>query len=52
VELYLGNPLFPGANNIDQISKILNMLGDPTINSWRKGYEQFANMNLRFEVKN
>ena len=26
VELYLGNPLFPGANNVDQISKILSMI--------------------------
>lgn len=30
VELYLGSPLFPGADNIDQLYKIFNILGEPT----------------------
>jgi serine/threonine protein kinase len=29
VELYLGAPLFPGADNIDQLHKIFNVLGEP-----------------------
>lgn len=30
VELYLGSPLFPGANNLDQVFKIFNILGYPS----------------------
>jgi serine/threonine protein kinase len=30
VELYIGVPLFPGANNLDQIFKIFSILGYPT----------------------
>lgn len=37
VELYLGSPLFPGSNNIDQIYKIFNILGYPTHSGWPRG---------------
>jgi len=30
VELYLGNPLFPGTDNIDQLYRIFNILGAPS----------------------
>jgi serine/threonine protein kinase len=30
IELYLGSPLFPGDDNVDQLYKIFNILGEPT----------------------
>jgi cyclin-dependent kinase 7 len=38
VELYISSALFPGSNNIDQISKIFSILGYPTVYNWPKGY--------------
>jgi serine/threonine protein kinase len=41
VELYLGNPLFPGADNLDQLYRIFNILGEPTDASWPAGARKF-----------
>ena len=46
VELYLGRPLFPGADNLDQLHKICSILGQPTPQSWPKGHKQFLKMGL------
>lgn len=36
VELLTGKPLFPGATTIDQLSKIMGLLGPPDP-AWREG---------------
>ena len=38
-ELYLFKPLFEGDNEIDQLHKIISILGTPTKEEWPKGYE-------------
>lgn len=40
VELYLGGPLFPGSDNVDQIYKIFSILGYPTEENWPLGYQR------------
>ena len=47
----MGNPLFPGANNIDQIHKIIEMFGEPTLNSWKNGYDMMIKLGLNFQTK-
>lgn len=47
VELYLGAPLFPGADNIDQLHKIFNVLGEPKEEEWSAGYRKFVDLGLR-----
>ncbi|KAB2622746.1 cyclin-dependent kinase F-4-like [Pyrus ussuriensis x Pyrus communis] len=36
-ELFSLRPLFPGRNDADQIFKICNVIGKPTLRSWRRG---------------
>lgn len=47
VELYLGNPLFPGSNNLDQIYKIFNILGYPSQGSWSKGSMKMHELGIK-----
>jgi hypothetical protein len=47
VELYLGSPLFPGANNLDQIIKIFNILGCPTEQNWPRGYQKMMELGIK-----
>jgi len=49
VELYLGNPLFPGADNLDQLYRIFNILGEPTDNSWPAGARKFRELGLKLD---
>jgi hypothetical protein len=49
VELYLGNPLFPGTDNIDQLYRIFNILGEPTEASWANGFRSFREMGFKLE---
>jgi serine/threonine protein kinase len=51
VELYLGAPLFPGADNLDQIYRIFNILGEPTEESWPKGAQKFNELGFKSEHK-
>lgn len=37
-ELFTLNPLFPGTNTLDQLSKVFALLGTPTLEDWSKGY--------------
>ena len=34
VELFTLNPLFPGDNTLDQLNKVVNILGPPTQENW------------------
>jgi serine/threonine protein kinase len=47
VELYLGSPLFPGSNNIDQLYKMFNVLGYPSESSWSRGYKQMMALGIK-----
>jgi hypothetical protein len=38
-ELYMQVPLFPGANEIDQLHKIVKILGTPDPAGWPEGYK-------------
>ena len=38
-ELYLGRPLFPGNSELDQLTRIVTVLGTPTQEEWPQGTE-------------
>lgn len=46
VELFTLNPLFPGSNTLDQLSKIFALLGTPTSEDWSRGYLEIKRKNL------
>lgn len=37
-ELFTGKPLFPGASEIDQLDRICQVLGTPSVQEWPEGY--------------
>lgn len=39
VELYNLVPLFAGTNQVDQLNKIVKILGTPDKNDWPEGYK-------------
>ena len=45
-ELYTSKPLFNGANQQDQIAKVLNILGTPNILEWEEGYRLAKKLNF------
>lgn len=47
-ELYNLKPLFPGANEVDQLGKIIKILGTPKFNDWPDGYKLINSINLKF----
>lgn len=49
-ELYSLQPLFPGSSEIDQIDRILVILGLPTLETWPEGIRLAKKMNLRLPV--
>ncbi|CAD5208373.1 unnamed protein product [Bursaphelenchus xylophilus] len=51
-ELYMLRPLFPGTSELDQIFKILTIMGTPTKEEWPEGYKLAAAMNFRFQQSN
>ena len=48
-ELYLQQPLFPGSSELDQIDKILKILGTPSKENWREGYKLAEKRNIKFQ---
>ena len=38
-ELYTLTPLFAGSNEVDQLNKIVKVLGTPDKNIWPEGYK-------------
>ncbi|CAJ0930188.1 unnamed protein product, partial [Mesorhabditis belari] len=48
-ELYMLRPLFPGTSELDQLFKIITILGSPTKEEWAEGYQLAAAMNFRFQ---
>lgn len=51
VELYLGSPLFPGSNNLDQVYKIFNILGEPNPDRWNLGYKKMLDLGIKINPK-
>lgn len=47
-ELYMLQPLAPGNNEIDQMTKLCSVLGTPTMQQWPEGYRLASKMNFRF----
>jgi serine/threonine protein kinase len=47
VELYLGSPLFPGSNNIDQLYKMFNVLGFPMESNWSSGWKKMVALGVK-----
>ena len=47
VEMYLLAPLFPGENEIDQLNKIISVLGTPP-KEWVFAHKQAARLGIRF----
>eukprot|EP01105_Mastigella_eilhardi_P022791 TRINITY_DN5669_c0_g1_i1.p1 TRINITY_DN5669_c0_g1~~TRINITY_DN5669_c0_g1_i1.p1 ORF type:complete len:494 (-),score=118.95 TRINITY_DN5669_c0_g1_i1:75-1556(-) len=47
-EMYTIRPLFPGANETDQIFKTCSVLGTPTQQTWPDGLKLAAAMNFKF----
>uniref|UniRef100_A0A1I7XNT2 non-specific serine/threonine protein kinase n=1 Tax=Heterorhabditis bacteriophora TaxID=37862 RepID=A0A1I7XNT2_HETBA len=48
-ELYMLRPLFPGTSEMDQLFKIVTIMGTPTKEEWTEGYQLAAAMNFRFQ---
>lgn len=38
-EMYIGAPLFPGANEADQLAKIFAVMGTPKMSEWPEMYK-------------
>lgn len=47
-ELYNLRPIFPGDTEIDQLTKICNVLGTPNLSNWPDGVHLAMNINFRF----
>lgn len=48
-ELYLQHPMFPGSSELDQVDKILRILGTPTREQWRDGYKLAEKRDVHFD---
>ncbi|CAQ76489.2 Serine/threonine-protein kinase dyf-5 [Caenorhabditis elegans] len=48
-ELYILRPLFPGTSEMDQLFKIISILGTPNKDEWPEGYQLASAMNFRFQ---
>ena len=46
-ELHSLRPLFPGSSEIDQVNKIVQLLGLPTEETWEEGVKKMKRMNFR-----
>lgn len=51
VELYTFTPLFAGTNEIDQLNKIVKILGTPDKNDWPEGYKLAQSRGTIFHIK-
>lgn len=47
-ELYSLKPLFPGSSEVDEIFRIVRVLGTPTKDDWPEGVKLAQNMNFKF----
>lgn len=47
-ELYTLVPLFAGNNEVDQLNKIIKVLGTPDKNDWPEGYKMAQSKGILF----
>jgi serine/threonine protein kinase len=47
-ELYMQAPLFPGSSEIDQLNKIVKVLGTPEQSAWPEGYKLASARSYHF----
>ena len=45
-ELYLLVPLFPGSSDMDQLNKVIQVLGTPEMSEWYDGYQLAENKGI------
>jgi hypothetical protein len=38
-ELYSLSPLFPGSNDLDQLGRVVKVLGTPEVGDWPEGFK-------------
>ena len=50
-ELYTFCPLFPGTNEMDQLNKIVKILGTPDKADWPEGYKLAQSKGITFSIK-
>lgn len=50
-ELYMQVPLFPGASEIDQLNKIVKVLGTPTKDNWPEGFKLAQSRGYHFPTE-
>lgn len=48
IELFNSDPLFPGSDTVDQLSKIFSLLGTPSETSWPEGLYELRRKNVTF----
>lgn len=49
-ELYTMKPLFPGSSEIDQILRIFQILGTPSMSQWPEGYKLAEKIGYKFPI--
>jgi len=49
-ELYTLSPIFPGNSEIDQLTKVTNILGSPKFNDWPEGYKLIQKLGMKFPI--
>ena len=50
VEMITGKPIFPGTNEIDQILKIISIIGAPTVTTWPEGLTLANQIKCKFPL--
>lgn len=50
-ELYNLSPLFPGNNDIDQLSRIVKILGTPEADDWPEGYKLAKQLGTTYPIQ-
>lgn len=50
-ELYTLTPLFPGENEVDQLNKIVKILGTPDKTDWPEGYKMAQSKGISKNTK-
>jgi len=49
-ELYTLSPIFPGNSEMDQLTKVTNILGSPKFNDWPEGYKLIQKLGMKFPI--
>jgi protein kinase len=51
-ELFMLKPLFPGQTEIDQLYKVIEVIGSPKFNDWPEGYRLVNKKGIKFPNSN